>query len=106
MPGSGIGGLGGVGSMHGLAHGLLKNHAAMTNANSTTSKGMPGGANPAISVPKFKTSPLFKPLPPMPVRKLPALTAMKQPKPMTTAPLGPLTSAPTTRPSFAKNQNA
>jgi hypothetical protein len=109
MPGHGVGGVpgngfgGGIGSMHGLGlHGLFKNHHALTSAKigPVHINTGPGGNVPA---PKLPNVPMFKPAKPMPVAKIPNPPPVRQPKPKTSTSLGPLRSAATTRPSFARN---
>ena len=102
MPGHGVGGvpgngLGGGIPSFGLKH-ILKNHHALQGQN-TYKAPMIGGAG--VNAPKLKANPPFKPVKPLPVRKIPKPLATKQPKPMTSTRLGPLGSAKTTRPNFA-----
>ena len=109
MPGHGVGGVpgnglgGGLPSMHGLLHGLLKNHKAMSAAKNVHfgGGGIRGGAG--IPAPKLPNTPIIKAAKPLPIRKIPKPPPVKQPKLQTSVKLPPLGSARSTRPSFSKN---
>jgi hypothetical protein len=93
----GIGGMGGVGGLglHGLHHhkGRKGKHGAIPK--------IPGGG--AYNPTKSKHKPLFKPVKPLPVRKIKMSPASKQKKPIQDVKLT-LGTAQTTRPKFARNR--
>jgi hypothetical protein len=97
VPGNGFGG--GLPSLHGLKGGLFKNHSRMHALPSPSSAGLSGGGA------RVSPTKLTKPTPFKPVKaiKIPNPPVTKQPKPKTTTSLGPLRSANTTRPNFARN---
>lgn len=107
MPGHGVGGVpgngfgGGIPSLHKLTGGLLKNHKAMTLPKVGQGFSNPGGSD-RVNPTKLAKAPFFKPAKPLPIRKIPPPPPVRQPKVKDTVPLGPLKSAATTRPNFAK----
>lgn len=97
VPGNGFGG--GLPSLHGLKGGLFKNHHAMHALPSPMSVPAAGGGAHVSPTKPTKGTP-FKPVKAI---KIPNTPVTKQPKPKTTTALGPLRSATTTRPNFARN---
>ena len=89
--------------MHGLGiRGLFKNHHAMTSGKIGPVH-LGGTMATGVPAPKLPNVPMFRAAKPIPPMKIPNPPAVRQPKPMTSTSLGPLKSAVTTRPNFAKN---